>query len=300
VKIDRLLGIITTLLQNEKVTAPYLAEKFEVSRRTINRDVEDICKAGIPIVTQQGVNGGISILEGYTIEKALFSQSELKAILSGLLTLDSVAQNKRYHAIIEKFSGENSSIVKSNTIMIDLSSHYKDTLVPKIDLIKESIECRTVVGFDYYKRGGQKHILLDPYILVFKWSSWYVFGTPHGETDFKLYKLNRLWNLERTTQDFELVEIPTERLNHDNYFTDEITAVILFNENAKYRLIEEYGMDSFTMVLNSKLRFEFSFTNADYLIQWVLSFGKDAQLIEPDHLRDEVRKQLKDAVKHYL
>ena len=55
-KIDRLLGIITVLLQNEKVTAPYLAEKFEVSRRTINRDIEDICKAGIPIVTQQGVN----------------------------------------------------------------------------------------------------------------------------------------------------------------------------------------------------------------------------------------------------
>ena len=64
-KIDRLIGIITILLQKEKVTAPQLAEKFEVSRRTINRDIEDICKAGIPIMTTQGVHGGISIMEDY-------------------------------------------------------------------------------------------------------------------------------------------------------------------------------------------------------------------------------------------
>ena len=62
-KIDRLIGILTILMQKEKVTAPYLAEKFEVSRRTINRDIEDMCKAGIPIVTIQGKNGGISIMD---------------------------------------------------------------------------------------------------------------------------------------------------------------------------------------------------------------------------------------------
>ena len=68
-KIDRLIGILTILMKKEKVTAPYLAEKFEVSRRTINRDIEDMCKAGIPIVTIQGKNGGISIMEGYQIDK---------------------------------------------------------------------------------------------------------------------------------------------------------------------------------------------------------------------------------------
>lgn len=72
-KIDRLIGILTILMQKEKVTAPYLAEKFEVSRRTINRDIEDMCKAGIPIVTLQGKNGGISIMEGYQIDKTLLT-----------------------------------------------------------------------------------------------------------------------------------------------------------------------------------------------------------------------------------
>jgi predicted DNA-binding transcriptional regulator YafY len=81
-KIDRLLGIITTLLQKGKVTAPYLAEKFEVSRRTILRDLDDICMAGIPIVTTQGGDGGISIAEGYKLDKSILTTGELQSILT--------------------------------------------------------------------------------------------------------------------------------------------------------------------------------------------------------------------------
>jgi predicted DNA-binding transcriptional regulator YafY len=109
-KIERLIGIIIMLLQKEKVTAPYLAEKFEVSRRTINRDIEDICKAGIPIVTMQGMNGGISIADGYKIDKTIFNDKEIRAILTGLLSLDSVAQDSKYKKIINKFSIEKKRI----------------------------------------------------------------------------------------------------------------------------------------------------------------------------------------------
>ena len=83
-KIDRQIGILSVLLQRETVTALYLAEKFEVSRRTINRDIEDLCNAGIPIVTKQGVNGGISIIENYKLDKTLFTQGEMQDILAGL------------------------------------------------------------------------------------------------------------------------------------------------------------------------------------------------------------------------
>ena len=81
-KIDRQIGILSMLLQKDTVTAPYLAEKFEVSRRTINRDIEDLCKAGIPIVTKQGVNGGISIMENYRLDKTLFTRGEMQDILA--------------------------------------------------------------------------------------------------------------------------------------------------------------------------------------------------------------------------
>ena len=82
-KIDRLIGITMLLLQKGKVTAPELAERFEVSRRTISRDIEDICRAGIPLVTVQGYGGGISIAEGYRVNKAFLTEAELQAVFAG-------------------------------------------------------------------------------------------------------------------------------------------------------------------------------------------------------------------------
>ena len=89
-KLDRLLGIITTLLQKGKVTAPYLAEKFEVSRRTILRDLDAICMAGIPIVTTQGCDGGIAIAEGYKLDKSVLTAGELQSILTGLRSIEGI------------------------------------------------------------------------------------------------------------------------------------------------------------------------------------------------------------------
>ena len=101
-KIDRMVGILTVLLQQEKVTAPYLAEKFEVSRRTINRDIEDLCKAGIPIRTVQGPKGGISIMEDYKLDNTLLTSSDMKEILTGLRGLDSVSGTNHFARLMEK------------------------------------------------------------------------------------------------------------------------------------------------------------------------------------------------------
>ena len=83
-KIDRLIGILSVLLQKEKITAPELAEKFEVSRRTINRDIENLCKAGIPISTSQGTGGGIRIMEGYRMDRTLLTSKDMQMILAGV------------------------------------------------------------------------------------------------------------------------------------------------------------------------------------------------------------------------
>ena len=93
-KTDRLIGILSILLQEEKTTAPELAEKFEVSRRTINRDIEDLCKAGIPIRTAQGTGGGISIMDGYRMDRTILTSKDMQMILAGLRSLDSVSGNR--------------------------------------------------------------------------------------------------------------------------------------------------------------------------------------------------------------
>lgn len=137
-KIDRLIGIITTLQQKGRVTAPFLAEKFEVSRRTINRDIEDLCRAGIPIVTAQGSGGGVSLMEGFALDTTVFTRDELAAILTGLSSVDSVSRDGSVKRAAEKLGG---NVVRlSNNMLIDLSSFYKDDLAAKIEAIKAAID----------------------------------------------------------------------------------------------------------------------------------------------------------------
>ena len=118
-KIDRLIGILSILLQQEKVTAPYLAEKFEVTRRTISRDIENLCKAGIPIVTAQGKNGGISIMDGYRFDRTLLTSSDMQAILAGLRSLDSVSGTRRYAQLMEKLSAGTGELVPGGAHITD-------------------------------------------------------------------------------------------------------------------------------------------------------------------------------------
>lgn len=101
-KIDRLIGILSVLLQDKKITAPELAEKFEVSRRTIYRDIEDLCKAGIPIFTSQGAGGGISIMDGYKMDRTILSSKDMQMIMAGLRSLDSVSGSHYYVQLMEK------------------------------------------------------------------------------------------------------------------------------------------------------------------------------------------------------
>ena len=150
-KIDRLIGILSILLQEEKTTAPELAERFEVSRRTINRDIEDLCKAGIPIRTVQGTGGGISIMEGYRMDRTILTSKDMQMILAGLRSLDSVSKSSYYGQLMEKIKAGSSVFVSGrDSVLIDLSSWHKDSLVPKIATIQNAIENRHLLKFWYY------------------------------------------------------------------------------------------------------------------------------------------------------
>ena len=125
-KLDRLIGILSVLLQQEKITAPELAERFEVSRRTINRDIEDLCKAGIPVLTTQGAGGGICIMEGYRMDRTILTSKDMQMILAGLRSLDSVSGSRYYGQLMEKLQAGSSDFVRGrDSLLIDLSSWYK-------------------------------------------------------------------------------------------------------------------------------------------------------------------------------
>ena len=282
-KIDRLIGIISILLQKEKVTAPYLAEKFEVSRRTINRDVENLCKAGIPIVTEQGKNGGISIAEGYKVDKTLFTSGEIQAILSGLKSLDSVSGSNRYQLLMDKLScGSNDYVGASGPVVINLSSWYQSSLPPKFELIKDAIERKKKIEFHYYGPGGDNTRILEPCLLIFEWSSWYVWGYCLLRDDFRMFKLNRMDQIRCTNEDCEKREIPLYHMDPRKVqWTNGVEVTAEFDKSMKWRLIEEFGINSFSENADGRLLMNIGWSDQESLFGWLLGFRDYVRIIEP-------------------
>lgn len=293
-KIDRLMGIVMILLQQDKVTAPELAERFEVSRRTINRDIEDICRAGIPLVTTQGYRGGVSIAEGFKLDKSLLTRDELQAVLSGVKGLDSVWDMPHFDALAEKLSGD-----APDDILIDLSSHYQVPLTQKIAAIRTAVRDRRYISFCYYYKKGECRRTIEPYKLVYQWSAWYVWGWCIDRKAFRLFKLNRLWELEPGLDTFPARKLPLEQLDFGRCFSSKpFHLKVLFEGSEKYRLIEEYGPDCYCEQ-QGKLLLERDFASYSNMREWVLSFGDRAEVLEPEELRTDLLRQVEDMLKKY-
>lgn len=293
-KTDRLIGILSILLQKDVVTAPELAEQFEVSRRTINRDIENLCKAGIPIVTRQGVNGGISIMENYKMDRTLLTNAEMQDILAGLRSLDSINGTKRYRQLMEKLSVGASDFMSGNqSVLIDLSSWYKASLAPKIELIRSAIDNRRELNFFYYSPKGESKRRIEPYYLIFRWSSWYVWGWCREKQDFRLFKLNRMDKLEVSEIVYIRRPVPLPDLRNERIFPGNIRVKALFEASCKWRLVEEFGIDCFKTQEDGKLLFQADYTDRENLIAWLLTFGDKAEVLEPIAIREELRKLIK-------
>lgn len=285
-KLDRLMGILMILLQNEKTTAPELAKRFEVSRRTIMRDVDSLCLAGIPIVATQGGSGGLAIMAGYKIRSNVLTADELQTLITGLKGIDSVSKTSSFERLMAKLAPENAMISLTDSIVIDLSSHYKDSLSEKIAVLKNAIAAHKVVSFEYYYAKGEVRREIEPYFIQFKWNAWYVFGWCRLREDFRRFKLNRLWDLEVTQQSFVPRQVPPEQASGNDAFPDSHNMLVRFARSMRFRLIEDYGLNSYEET-DDYLIMSLNYTNKDYTFGWLLGFGDKAEILEPENTRRE-------------
>lgn len=299
-KTDRLIGILSILLQEEKVTAPVLAEKFEVSRRTINRDIENLCRAGIPIKTEQGSGGGISIMDGYRMDRTILTSRDMQMILAGLRSLDSISGSLYSSQLMEKLqSGSSAFISGRDSMLIDLSSWYKTSLAPKIEVIQSAIENRNQLEFRYYAPSGESLRAIEPYYLVFKWSSWYVWGWCTAREDFRLFKLNRMDEVTESNRRFDCRSVPLPDLSNEKIFPGGISVKALFAPDMKWRLVEEFGPHCFSETDDGRLLFTADYTDMNNLVSWLLTFGEKAEVLEPADVRDRIRHIAEALVKTY-
>lgn len=296
-KLDRLLGILTILLQNERVTASYLAGKFEVTRRTIGRDIDALCQAGIPVITQQGGGGGISIAEGFKLDKSVLTTDELAGIIAALKGIGSVSDKSNTERILDKLSANKDAVVSlREPIVIDLASYYKDSLTEKIELIKKAVHQQRLIEFDYYYEKGMTRRKIEPAFVIFHWTAWYVFGFCTLREDFRMFKLQRLWDLRLCDEHFIQRQIPPDKRDFNSHLPDDKKLVALFDPSVRYQLIETYGLHCYTETEDGQLHLEIGYTNREYTISWLLGFGGNVKVLAPE----DIAKALRDSAKNIL
>lgn len=288
------------MLQEEKTTAPELAERFEVSKRTINRDIEDLCRAGIPIRTTQGSGGGISIMDGYRMDRTILTSKDMQMILVGLRSLDSVSGSSYYGQLMEKIQAGSSAFVSGrDSILIDLSSWYRESLAPKIEIIQDAIGDRHLLKFRYYAPTGESERMVEPYYLVFRWSSWYLWGWCRDRRDLRLFKLNRMDKVRKTEKSFECREVVMPDLSNEKIFPGGVKVKALFSPDVKWRLVEEFGPKCFAENDDGRLLFTADYTDVENLVTWIMTFGDKAEVLEPKEAREKIARMARNMATIY-
>lgn len=298
-KIQRLIGILSILLQKDKVTAPELAELFEVSRRTINRDIEALCIAGIPIMTTQGINGGIRIMDNYRVDRTILSNADMQAILTGLRSLDSVSGTNQYVQLMEKLAaGTTTMLPGDGHILINLAAWNKAAVSERVEMIHGAIEGKRRLLFHYSSPSGESDREIEPYYLIFEWSSWYVWGWCRVRNDFRMFRLNRMTKIS-AGEPFEPRAVPYPDLSNERVFPHHVTVKAVIQPEYRFRILEDFGPESFAEQTDGTLLFSFGFTNISAIKSWVLSFGDGIELLEPPEIRKALKKIGEELIEKY-
>ncbi|WP_411681333.1 helix-turn-helix transcriptional regulator [Clostridium thailandense] len=307
-KIDRLVSIIMLLLERKKISAPELAEMFEINLRTVYRDIETINQAGIPIITYRGANGGFGIMEEYKIEKKLFTISDITALLIGLGSIHSTMSSEELLNTMAKVKGlipaeQMKDIeLKSNQITIDHTPWFGNKSVKSnVQKIKTAINENKFIAFRYIDRLGKKsQRKIEPYRLVLKNSEWFIQGYCTTREDFRIFAISNISSLKLLEDTFVPKDIDYQSL--DIYFrTDRknITIKLLVDESLKDLMIEFCGEEKVEPYGNNKFIAYFPFVEDDYMYSYLLRFGQKCVCLEPENVRSEFIKRIKNSLDAY-
>ena len=300
-KVDRLISIIMILLDKERVGAQELADIFEVSPRTIYRDIDAINMAGIPVRGASGVGGGFEIMQNYKVDKKVFSTTDLSAILMGLSSLSNMMRGSELINALAKVKSfipadqAKDIELKANQIYIDLSPWMGSiNIQPYLEIIKTALQESKLISFDYADRYANKTArTAEPYQLVSKSSHWYFQGYCHKRNAFRLFRLSRISNLQMNEETFTPREYPKPQLNFADILASMQTKIkIRIHSSVMDRVLDYCTYEDFSPDGNEHYIVNFPFIENEYYYNILLSFGDKCECLEPLHIRTEMKRRL--------
>ena len=296
-KINRLIEIITILL-NRPATAKELADRLGVSTRTIYRDVEALSSAGVPIYTDQGKGGGISLLEDYTLNKTMLSKSESDGLILALKAMGATDYPEA-DALLEKIG----SIFKSN-VAHDWIEVYFESWSGKVNednkfgKIRDAIINNLVINFNYINGSGVKsNRNAEPIKLIFNAYTWYLIAYCHKRNEYRMFRLSRIKNVQLTDRHFtkRVISEQEKQAVHAPF----VKLKLRCDEKVLNRLYDAFDERFIGQNEDGSFDLMIEIPEEEWVYGFVLSFGNYAEVLEPKHIREEIRNRAKDVFEKY-
>ncbi len=307
-KVDRLVSIIMILLDKKRIGAQELAAMFEVSPRTIYRDIDAINMAGIPVHGTSGVSGGFEIMPEYKIDRKVFSTADLSTILMGLTSLSNMIRGDELVNALAKVKSfipadrAKDIEIKANQIIIDLSPWIGNrNIQPNLEIIKTALRESKLLSFEYADRYGNKTArTAEPYQLVLKNNHWYCQGYCHKRNDFRLFKLSRISSLQMEKEFFTPRDYQPPQLDFSDILaTMQIKIKIRIHRAVMDRVLDYCAYEDFLPDGNDHYIVSFPFIENDYYYHILFSFGDQCECLEPLHIRTEMKRRIHDIATVY-
>lgn len=289
------------MLNKGTITARELADRFEVSTRTIYRDVDVLSSAGVPVFMNKGNGGGISLLENYSLNKALISEHESESLLFALKTLQAT-KYPEIDAVLDKIGAVFKNVDSTDWVYIDFSPWSSNpNEYSKFTDIKKAILERKVITFDYINSdGGRSHRSIEPMRLIFKGQAWYLWGFCNLKQDFRVFRISRIKKVVITNSSFIRRKSEEHGKEGNNQTPVKLVNLKLkFYPEVLYRLYDDFDDELIIRNTDGTCSITVTYPEDEWVYGYLLSFGCYMEVLEPEHIRSIVAERMKKALGFY-
>lgn len=296
---QRLFEILYLLMERSPRTVGELAERLEVSGRTVRRDVDALSAAGVPVYMTRGKGGGVHLMDGYVLDRSLVSeseQSEILAALSALRQTGAADDEELPERVARLFRRENADWLDIDFSFWGAPPEYRRAF----DLVKRAILERRPLSFTYHDAGDRaSHRTVEPVKLLYKERSWYVRAWCRERQDWRAFKIIRMvWDsMELGVEAFEPRTLPPDLA--ESYATERGRRIVLLFSGDESRVREEFAPDAIERLPDGRLRVTLNTEPTDRARRYLLSFGANLQVEEPADLREWIRAEAAAVLRRY-
>lgn len=294
---QRLFEITTLLVSRGSITAAELAKRFEVSTRTIYRDVDALSAAGVPVYADRGRGGGIKLLPGYVLDKSLFSKAEQEQLVAHFQSLAAVGTPDS-DALLDKLA---SLFGKQDTwLEVDFAPWDGGEATRNMfRLLRDAILQRQLLHFTYTGANGKTlQRQVEPYRVVFRGQGWYLYGYALEREDFRFFKLARIKDLQVSQQRF--ISRGQPPLFAEKPYSGEVLRVKIWAaKHSSFRVYDEFPLEEITVLPNGDFEINMQLASGNWLVGYIMSFGSMIKVLAPESLARQVKQELANTAAYY-